>query len=148
MPLQRRLRWRKKILVVDDEPGIVQLLAENLANAGYQVVTALDGPEAIRKATAERPDLIVMDDLMPSMDGREVLRSLQADLDSTTAAIPVIMVAQEPQEMGCTRHLPYHWDCYLMKPVDPSELLMWIRRIFDAIELEEREARSMRRIRL
>src|SRR5688572_9588884 len=87
----------KKILVVDDEPDLLQSMAMHLVNAGYQVVTALDGREALQKAEAERPDLIVLDHVMPSMDGLDVLRSLRVPHTSATRDIPVIMATAEPE---------------------------------------------------
>lgn len=118
----------KKILVVDDEPDKVQFLEEHLVGAGYQVVTALDGPEALQKAGAERPDLIVLDDRMPSMHGREVLRRLKDN--PYTNNIPIIMAAEEPDdgELRCWQPCE---DCYLTKPINPSEFLMYVQRIFD-----------------
>jgi CheY-like chemotaxis protein len=120
----------KTILVVDDEPDIVRSLEEHLVGAGYQVVTALDGREALQKAAAEKPDLIVLDDLMPSMHGLEVLRRLKDN--PRTANIPIIMSAAEAQPDYCIRHIGC-WDCWLTKPVNPSELLMYIQRIFDLL---------------
>ncbi|RPJ39511.1 MAG: response regulator, partial [Chloroflexi bacterium] len=70
---------QKKILVVDDERHIVRLIQVNLERAGYQVVTAFDGKEALRKVEADRPDLVVMDVMMPHMDGFEALKHLQAN---------------------------------------------------------------------
>jgi CheY-like chemotaxis protein len=119
----------KKILVVDDEPEIAQSLAEHLADAGYQVVAALDGREALQKAADEHPDLIVLDDLMPSMHGLEVLRRLRDN--PSTVDIPVIM-AYENSVPGF--HAGPCEDCSLVKPVNPGELLMYIQRIFDLME--------------
>ena len=69
----------KKILAVDDERHIVRLVEVNLARAGYQVVTAFDGREALQKVESEKPDLVVLDVMMPFMDGFEVLRNLKAN---------------------------------------------------------------------
>src|SRR5437667_10531993 len=69
----------KKILAVDDERHIVRLVEVNLARAGYQVVTAFDGREALKKVEAEQPDLVVLDVMMPLMDGFEVLRNRKAN---------------------------------------------------------------------
>ncbi len=80
----------KKILVVDDERHIVRLVEVNLTRAGYDVVTAYDGVEALEAVKNETPDMIVLDVMMPRMDGFEVLRRLQADPE--TQNIPVIML--------------------------------------------------------
>ncbi|HIE08638.1 MAG TPA: response regulator, partial [Armatimonadetes bacterium] len=77
----------KKILVVDDEKHIVRLVQVNLERAGYEVITAYDGDEALKKVKEERPDLIVLDVMMPKMDGFEVMKHLKAD--PTTRDIPV-----------------------------------------------------------
>src|SRR5919206_1679844 len=86
----------KKILAVDDERHIVRLVEVNLARAGYNVVTAFDGREALQKVESEKPDLVVLDVMMPYMDGFEVLRNLKAN--PATAEIPVIMLTSKAQD--------------------------------------------------
>src|SRR5438094_5646958 len=120
----------KKILAVDDERHIVRLVEVNLARAGYQVVTAFDGREALQKVESEKPDLIVLDVMMPYMDGFEVLRNLKANPD--TREIPVIMLTAKAQDADVFRGWQSGVDCYLTKPFNPMELLTFVKRIFDS----------------
>jgi two-component system alkaline phosphatase synthesis response regulator PhoP/two-component system response regulator VicR len=120
----------KKILAVDDERHIVRLVEVNLARAGYQVVTAFDGREALQKVEAEKPDLVVLDVMMPYMDGFEVLRNLKAN--PVTAEIPVIMLTAKAQDADVFRGWQSGVDCYLTKPFNPMELLTFVKRIFDS----------------
>ena len=86
----------KKILVVDDERHIVRLVEVNLQRAGYDVVVAYDGVEALEVFAREKPDMVVLDVMMPRMDGFEVLKKLQADPESRN--VPVIMLTAKGQE--------------------------------------------------
>ena len=121
----------KKILAVDDERHIVRLVEVNLQRAGYDVVTAYDGREALEKVKAESPDLIVLDVMMPYMDGFEVLKNLKAD--PVTAEIPVIMLTAKAQDADVFRGWQSGVDCYLTKPFNPMELLTFVKRIFDSV---------------
>lgn len=119
----------KKILAVDDERHIVRLVEVNLVRAGYEVVTAYDGREALEKVKTEKPDLIVLDVMMPYMDGFEVLKTLKAEPE--TAEIPVIMLTAKAQDADIFRGWQSGVDCYLTKPFNPMELLTFVKRIFD-----------------
>ncbi len=121
----------KKILAVDDERHIVRLVEVNLQRAGYEVVTAYDGKEALEKVKSENPDLVVLDVMMPYMDGFEVLKNLKAD--PQTAEIPVIMLTAKAQDADVFRGWQSGVDCYLTKPFNPMELLTFVKRIFDAL---------------
>jgi len=121
----------KKILAVDDERHIVRLVEVNLQRAGYEVVTAYDGREALEKVKAENPDLVVLDVMMPYMDGFEVLKNLKAD--PVTAEIPVIMLTAKAQDADVFRGWQSGVDCYLTKPFNPMELLTFVKRIFDSV---------------
>lgn len=121
----------KKILAVDDERHIVRLVEVNLQRAGYEVVTAFDGKEALEKVKAESPDLIVLDVMMPYMDGFEVLKNLKAD--NETRDIPVIMLTAKAQDADVFRGWQSGVDCYLTKPFNPMELLTFVKRIFDSL---------------
>jgi len=125
----------RKILAVDDERHIVRLVQVTLERAGYQVVPAFDGKEALKKVDAERPDLIVLDVMMPYMDGFEVLKQLKQNL--ATKDIPVIMLTAKAQDADVFRGWASGVDCYLTKPFNPMELLTFIKRIFESYaELE------------
>jgi len=121
----------KKILAVDDERHIVRLVEVNLQRAGYEVVTAFDGREALEKVKSENPDLVVLDVMMPYMDGFEVLKNLKAD--PITAEIPVIMLTAKAQDADVFRGWQSGVDCYLTKPFNPMELLTFVKRIFDSL---------------
>jgi two-component system alkaline phosphatase synthesis response regulator PhoP len=121
----------KKILAVDDERHIVRLVEVNLQRAGYEVVTAYDGREALEKVQSENPDLVVLDVMMPYMDGFEVLKNLKAD--PATAEIPVIMLTAKAQDADVFKGWQSGVDCYLTKPFNPMELLTFVKRIFDSL---------------
>lgn len=115
----------KKILVVDDSKTSLFLQRMILQKASYQVVTAMDGEEGVDKAASERPDLVLMDVVMPRMNGFEAVRRIRDE--PLTSGIPVIMVTTRGEgpnvetgyESGCTD--------YVTKPVDPVELLAKVR---------------------
>lgn len=116
---------RNRILLVDDEKAITDNLAPLLERAGFTVTVAADGEEALRKATAFTPDLIVLDVLMPRMNGREVLRRLRQEGDWT----PVILLTQVGESAERAMALEEGADDYLNKPFDPHELIARIRAV-------------------
>src|SRR5256714_10467656 len=120
----------KKIRVCYGERDSGRLVEVNLARAGYQVVPAVDGREALQKVESEKPDLVVLDVMMPFMDGFEVLRNLKAN--PATAEIPVIMLTAKAQDADVFRGWQSGVDCYLTKPFNPMELLTFVKRIFDS----------------
>lgn len=122
----------RKILAVDDEKHIVRLVQVNLERQGYEVITAHDGKEALQKVEDERPDLVVLDVMMPYMDGFEVLQSLRRN--PSTRDIPVIMLTAKAQDADVFRGWQSGVDCYLTKPFNPMELVSFVKRIFKALE--------------
>ena len=120
----------KKILAVDDEKHILRLVQINLEKAGYEVVTGTNGREAVEKVRSEKPALVVMDVMMPEMDGFEALKVLKSDPE--TAAIPVIMLTAKAQDADVFHGWQSGADLYLTKPFNPMELLTFVKRIFDA----------------
>jgi len=122
----------KKILVVDDERHIVRLVEVNLARAGYDVVVAYDGVEALEVFQKQKPDMVVLDVMMPRMDGFEVLKKLQADPDSRD--VPVIMLTAKAQDADIFRGWSSGVSSYLTKPFNPRELLTFVERIFQSME--------------
>jgi two-component system alkaline phosphatase synthesis response regulator PhoP/two-component system response regulator VicR len=122
----------KKILAVDDEKHIVRLVQVNLERAGYEVVIANDGKEALEKVQAENPDLVVLDVMMPYMDGFEVLQNLRRN--PATRDIPVIMLTAKAQDADVFKGWQSGVDCYLTKPFNPMELLSFVKRIFDSMD--------------
>lgn len=118
-----------KILAVDDEEDILNLLSFNLKKAGYGVVTAVDGPEAIELASKERPGLILLDIMLPNMDGTEVLKRLKAS--PATSAIPVVMLTAKGEEVDRVVGFELGADDYITKPFSPRELLLRIKAIIN-----------------
>jgi len=119
-------------LAVDDEKHIVRLVQVNLERAGYEVVTASDGKEALQKVEDENPDLVVLDVMMPYMDGFEVLQNLRRN--PSTRDIPVIMLTAKAQDADVFKGWQSGVDCYLTKPFNPMELLSFVKRIFDSMD--------------
>jgi DNA-binding response OmpR family regulator len=118
---------KPKILVVDDEPDALELVGFNLKRAGFEVVTALDGVEALRKARQLFPSLIVLDVMLPEMDGLEVCKQLRAD--PQTAATPIILLTARAAEIDRVLGLELGADDYLTKPFSPRELILRIRNV-------------------
>ena len=118
---------KPRILVVDDEPEAVDLLEYNLKQSGYTVSTAGDGAEALKKARSQPPDLIVLDVMLPEMDGFEICKTLR--LDGATAKIPVIMLTAKAAEIDRVLGLELGADDYLTKPFSTRELLLRIKKI-------------------
>ena len=119
-----------KILVCDDERHIVRLIQVNLERQGYQVVTAFDGKEDLEKIRAEKPNLVVLDVMMPYMDGFEVLKTLRREPE--TEGLPVIMLTAKAQDKDVFEGYHYGADMYLTKPFNPMELVSFVKRIADS----------------
>ncbi len=113
---------RPRILVVDDEPKIVHLVKAYLEKEGYEVVTAADGPAALKAARAYRPDLIVLDIMLPGMDGLEVLTRLRQESD-----VYVILLTAKTEETDRVVGLTVGADDYVTKPFSPRELVARVK---------------------
>ena len=111
----------KKILVVDDEPVIVKVVASRLKANGYDVISAADGQEALTVARAEKPDLIILDVMLPKMDGYRVCSLLK--FDDHFKKIPILMFSARVQEEDKQRGIEAGADDYMVKPFDPKVLL-------------------------
>ena len=112
----------KKILVVDDEKPISDIIKFNLEKEGYEVVTAFDGEEAIEKVEAENPDLIVLDVMLPKKDGLEVVREVRK-----THSMPIIMVTAKETEIDKVLGLELGADDYVTKPFSNRELVARVK---------------------
>lgn len=132
-------KMRKKILAVDDERHIVRLIEVNLLRQGYDVVTAFDGKEALEKVETEHPDLVILDVMMPYMDGFEALKCLKKD--PATRDIPVIMLTAKAMDSDIYHGWQSGVHCYLTKPFSPPELLSFVRRIFAGESVDDGEGR-------
>ncbi len=133
---------KPKILVVDDEPEAVELLEFNLKQAGYAVSTAGDGAEALKRARTQTPDLIVLDVMLPEMDGFEICKSLR--LNPATAKVPIVMLTAKAAEIDRVLGLELGADDYLTKPFSPRELLLRIKKILSRGQVEEKMRDQLR----
>jgi len=122
-------RVKPKILVVDDEPEAVELVAFNLKGAGYDVSTAGDGAEALNKARRIQPHLVILDVMMPEIDGMEVCKLLRRD--PATGTIPIIMLTAKASEVDRVLGLELGADDYVVKPFSPRELVLRVKKILE-----------------
>ena len=119
----------KTVLVVDDEPRIVQLARDYLENAGFAVLTAGDGRSAIRAFRTRHPDLVVLDLGLPELDGLDVTRAIRAD-----AATPIVMLTARDDELDKLLGLELGADDYITKPFSPRELVARVRAVLRRTE--------------
>ena len=137
---------QEKILVVDDEEHIIELVELYLEKEGYRVTSALDGDAAVEKFLSEKPDLLVLDIMLPGKDGLEVLREIRK-----TSQVPVIMLTARESEVDKVVGLELGADDYLTKPFSPRELVARVKAVLrrskppaeEAEELLERRGLTM-----
>ena len=115
----------KKVLVVDDEQSILTLLKYNLEQAGYSVVTGMDGEEGIRLAADEKPDLMVLDLMLPKLDGMEVCKQLR----QMRINVPILMLTAKDDEFDKVLGLELGADDYMTKPFSPREVVARVKAI-------------------
>ncbi len=130
------------ILIADDEPGIVQIARDYLDRAGFRVLTAGDGVSALRCARTEGPALLVLDLMLPGMDGLDVTRALRGD--PATRAMPIIMLTARVDETDRLIGLELGADDYITKPFSPRELVARVRAVLRRSEGHERSAPTIR----
>ena len=118
---------KQKILVVDDEADILEMVGVNLKSAGFEVITADNGGEALRKARSLSPHLIILDILLPESDGLEVCKGLRRE--PQTAAIPIIMLTAKASEVDRVVGLELGADDYVTKPFSPRELILRVKKL-------------------
>jgi len=118
-------------MVVDDEPALVELVTYNLKKAGYETVTAGDGEEALEVAARERPDLVILDLMLPKMDGFEVCKALRQ-----VSAVPIVMLTARTDEVDRVVGLELGADDYVLKPFSPRELVARVKAILRRAALE------------
>ena len=124
---------------MDDEPDVLDLVTYNLSQAGFQTMTAVDGAEALRKARSTAPDLILLDLMLPELDGLEVCKLLRRD--AKTSVIPIIMVTARTGEMDRIVGLELGAVDYVAKPFSPRELVLRVKK-----RLEKNETAPARNI--
>jgi two-component system phosphate regulon response regulator PhoB len=125
---------RERILVVEDEEDILELIRYNLAREGYRVSSATSGEDGLRAAMRDKPDLVVLDIMLPGIDGIEVCRRLKAD--PQTRYIPVVMVTAKGDEADVVTGLELGADDYLTKPFSPKVLIARLRAVIRRREQE------------
>ena len=116
-----------RVLIVEDEPDIRELVVHHLKREGYQVSAASSGEEALRQVQAAPPDLVILDLMMPAMDGLEVCRRLRQD--PSTVSLPIVMLTAKGDEVDRVLGLEIGADDYIVKPFSPKELLARVRAV-------------------
>ena len=130
-PMQPAELNGKRVLVVDDEPDIVALVAYHLAKAGFRVSTASNGDDAVDEARKERPSLVVLDLMLPGMSGFDVLEAIRRD--PSTRDVAVLMLTARKDEVDRVKGLSLGADDYLTKPFSPAELVLRVKAILRRI---------------
>ena len=121
----------KKILVVEDDPATLRFMEYTLCQEGYQVLLANNGLEGLKKAQTECPDLIILDIMLPGLDGFDICEQLRRQ--PATAIIPVLMVSAKAHKEDRDTGLRMGADDYLTKPVDPSDILDKVRTLLAGV---------------
>lgn len=116
-----------KVLVVEDDPAARRLISFALEQDGYEVLTASNGLEGLTKAQTERPEILVLDVMLPGLDGFEVCRRLRADTE--TSGVLILMLSAKAQESDKTTGLKMGADDYLAKPADPLEVAARVKTL-------------------
>ncbi len=122
----------KPILIIEDEKDIVDLIAYHLKQNGYPVIFALDGPSGLEKAQKEHPTLIILDLMLPGMEGKDICRALKAN--PATKTIPIIMLTAKTEEVDRIVGFELGADDYVTKPFSPKELVLRIKAILRRTE--------------
>lgn len=120
---------KRKIVVVEDEADILDAISHNLTREGYRVIGCGDGLEGLKRIRAENPDLVLLDLMLPGLDGLEVCRRLKAD--ETTRHIPIVMVTAKAEESDIVIGLSLGADDYVVKPFRMKELLARVRAVLN-----------------
>jgi two-component system phosphate regulon response regulator PhoB len=117
----------KSILIVEDEKDIVDLISYHLSQSGFSVITALDGPSGLERAKKERPGLVILDLMLPGMDGKDVCRALKSN--PLTQSIPILMLTAKTDEVDRVIGFELGADDYVTKPFSPRELVLRVKAI-------------------
>lgn len=133
---------KSKILLVDDEPDALEVLGFKLKEAGFTPLFAKDGARALAAARDERPDLIVLDLMLPEVDGLEVCKILRRD--NTTANIPILMLTARAAEMDRVLGLELGADDYVTKPFSPRELILRIKKLLARVKAADEAISHLR----
>lgn len=125
-----------KILVVDDEPTIVRLMEFILARQGHEMIVAVNGEEALEKIKTQQPDLVLLDIMMPRIDGYEVAQLLRAD--PKTASLPIIMLSAKAQDEDIRKGVEIGVDEYITKPFTPDHLVQIVAKYLARVQKNEK----------
>src|SRR5215472_16765292 len=116
-----------RVLIVEDEPDIAGLLAFHLEREGYQVLRSRHGVDALQQVRARRPDLLLLDLMLPGIDGLEICRRLRQD--PATASLPIVMLTAKGEEVDRVLGLELGADDYIVKPISPKEVVARVRAV-------------------
>ena len=119
----------KKILIIDDEAKIVEICQDYLKAAGFQVITSLDGTTGLEKARIEKPDLVLLDLMLPGIDGLDICRELRRE-----TKIPIIMLTARVEETDKLIGLEIGADDYITKPFSPREMVARVRAVLRRVQ--------------
>lgn len=117
----------KKILIIEDDPATQRLVDYSLKQEGYQIITASNGLEGIRKAIGETPDLIILDVMLPGLDGFEICYRLKSE--PATANLPILMFSAKAQEIDKDTGIKVGADDYLTKPSAPADIIARVEKL-------------------
>jgi phosphate regulon transcriptional regulator PhoB len=132
---------KSKVLVVDDEPDVRELLSFNLKGAGFDVIEAENGEQALKKSKLDLPQVIVLDLMLPEVDGIEVCKQLKRD--AATSSIPIIMLTAKASELDRILGFELGADDYLTKPFSPRELVLRVKSLLRRRETSQEKADVM-----
>lgn len=135
---------KQKVLVVEDEADILEIIAYNLSREGFRVLSSRNGEEALDLARQEEPDLVLLDLMLPGMDGLEVCRQLKDD--PRGAELPIIMVTAKGEESDVVLGLGVGADDYVVKPFSPRELMARVKAVLRRGPLKEKPGAAGERI--
>jgi len=136
---------QERIVVIEDEADILEVLQYNLTREGYRVASSRDGEEGLQRVRDENPDLVLLDLMLPGLDGIEICRRLKAD--PTTSAIPIVMVTAKGEESDVVLGLQMGADDYVAKPFSPRELMARIKAVLRRGQLKEERSSGERIVR-
>jgi two-component system phosphate regulon response regulator PhoB len=136
----------ERVLIVDDDPDIQRLVSYNLTQAGFEVVTAATGRNALEAVQKQPPDLIILDLMLPDVDGIEVCRTLRQR--ESSRKIPIVMLTARSEEIDRVIGFELGADDYVMKPFSPRELVLRVKSIFRRVKEERTETLRSGRIQL
>jgi len=132
----------KSILIIEDEKDIVDLIEYHLKQSGFSVMSALDGPAGLEKARKKSPSLIILDLMLPEMDGKDICRSLKAN--PLTQSIPILMLTAKAEESDRLIGFELGADDYVTKPFSPKELVLRVKAILRRRESNQESEKTIR----